>query len=133
MRAQSLVYKLGVRIRTLRKAAGLTQEQLAEMADVSVNFMGYVERGQRAPSIKTLEQIAQALNVLPKNLFEFLDGEANELPYETLLVALRKCEPDDLRALIQIAKKLGSQSSWEPQAGETQSASEHLISTQVAP
>ena len=48
VRTQSLVYKLGVRIRTLRKAAGLTQEQLAEIADISVNFMGYVERGQRA-------------------------------------------------------------------------------------
>ena len=107
MKTQSLVYKLGVRIRALRKAAGLTQEQLAEEADVSVNFIGYVERGQRAPSIKTLEQITQALNVNPKDLFEFLDDEANELVYETLLAVLRKCEPEDLRALIKIAKKLG--------------------------
>ena len=118
VRTQSLVYKLGVRIRTLRKAAGLTQEQLAETADISVNFMGYVERGQRAPSIKTLEQIAQGLNVHPKDLFEFLEDESNELLYETLIAALRKCTSDDLRALIQIAKKLGGQSSEEPQVGE---------------
>ena len=119
MRTQNLVYKLGVRIRTLRKAAGLTQEQLAEVAAVSVNFMGYVERGQRAPSIKTLEQIAQALNVRPKDLFEFLEDGGNGPLYETLLAASRKCAPDDLHALIQIVKKLGSQRSGEPQVGET--------------
>ena len=110
MRTQSLVYKLGVRIRTLRKAAGLTQEQLAEVADISVNFIGYVERGQRAPSIQTLERIAQGLNVRPKDLFEFLEDESNELLYETLIAALRKCTSDDLHALIQIAKKLAGQS-----------------------
>lgn len=118
MKTQSLAYKLGVRIRTLRKAAGLTQEQLAEVADVSVNFIGYVERGQRTPSIKTLEQITQALNVRPKDLFEFLEDESNELLYETLIAVLRKCAPDDLRALIQIAKKLGSQSSDKTQVEE---------------
>lgn len=114
MRTQSLVYKLGVRIRTVRKAAGLTQEQLAEVADISVNFMGYVERGQRAPSIQTLERIAQGLDVHPKNLFDFLEDESNELLCETLIAALRKCTPDDLRSLIQIAKKLGGQSLEEP-------------------
>ena len=118
VKTQSLAYKLGVRIRTLRKAAGLTQEQLAEVADVSVNFIGYVERGQRAPSIKTLEQIAQALNVRPKDLFEFLEDESDELLYETLIAVLRKCAPADLRALIQIAKKLGAQSSGKTQADE---------------
>ena len=117
MRTQSLVYKLGVRIRTLRKAAGLTQEQLAETSDISVNFIGYVERGQRAPSIKTLERIARGLNVRPKDLFDFLEDESNELLCETLIAALRKCTSDDLRSLIQIAKKLAGQSSEETQMG----------------
>jgi transcriptional regulator with XRE-family HTH domain len=110
VRTQSLVYKLGVKIRILRKAAGLTQEQLAEAADVSVNFMGYVERGQRAPSIQTLERIAQALNVAPKALFDFSEDEGRELLCETLLAEARKCTPDDLRALIQVAKQLGNKS-----------------------
>ena len=110
VRTQSLVYKLGVKIRILRKAAGLTQEQLAEAADMSVNFIGYVERGQRAPSIQTLEQIAQALNVAPKALFEFSEDEEHELLCDTLLATTRKCAPDDLRALIQVAKQLGNKS-----------------------
>ncbi len=71
--------------------------------------------GDSAPSIKTLERIAQALNIRPKDLFEFLEDESNELLYETLIAALRKCTSDDLRALIQIAKKLAGQSSEETQ------------------
>ena len=107
---QSLVYKLGVKIRALRKAAGLTQEQLAEAADVSTNFIGYVERGQRALSIKTLDRIAQVLNVTPKDLFEFSEGQVSELLYETLVPELRKCTIEDLRALTPLAQRLSRRS-----------------------
>ncbi len=108
LRTQSLVYKLGVKIRTLRKAAGLTQEQLAEAADVSTNFIGYVERGQRALSIKTLERIARPLNVIPKDLFEFSEGSIDEFLLEMLLAELRKCGIEDLRALTPLAQRLSS-------------------------
>ena len=68
-KTHSLICQLGVKIQTLWKVAGLTQKQLAEAAEVSTNFIGYVERGQRAISIKTLERIAQALNVKLKDFF----------------------------------------------------------------
>ena len=110
MRTQTLTYKLGVKIRILREAAGLTQEQLAEAADISVKFTGYVERGQRAPSIKTLEQIAKALKVAPKELFEFPDDEEKELAYQTLLVELRKCSTDDIRTITEAVKGLSTSS-----------------------
>ena len=111
LRTQSLMYKLGVKIRTLRKVAGLTQEQLAEAANVSTNFIGYVERGQRALSIKTLERIAQALDVTPKDMFEFTEGNVDELRYEELLAELRKCTEDDLRVLGILAERLSAGSS----------------------
>lgn len=110
LRTQSLIYKLGIKIRTLRKVAGLTQEQLAEAADVSPNFIGYVERGQRALSIKTLERIARALNVPPRDLFEFSAGDRNDVHYEALLTELRKCSLDDLRVLAPLAERLSKQS-----------------------
>ncbi len=111
LRTQSLMYKLGLKIRTLRKMAGLTQEQLAEAAEVSTNFIGYVERGQRALSIKTLDRIAQALDVSPKDMFEFTEGNADELFYEELLTELRKCTEDDLRVLGILAERLSAGSS----------------------
>ena len=106
LRTQSLMYKLGVKIRTLRKRAGLTQEQLAEAAEVSVNFIGYIERGERAVSIKTLDRIAKALEVTPRNLFEFSEGDIDESSYEALLKELRKCTQDDLLVLTKLAARL---------------------------
>ncbi|TPO05166.1 helix-turn-helix transcriptional regulator [Mesorhizobium sp. B1-1-5] len=47
----------------LRAAAGLTQEQVAERADISQQYISGLERGQRNPSLETLYKIAQALSV----------------------------------------------------------------------
>jgi len=110
VRTQTLTYKLGVKIRILREAAGLTQERLAEAADISVKFTGYIERGQRSPSIKTLEKIAKALEVAPKELFEFPDDGEKEIACQTLLVELRKCSLDDIRTLTGVVKQLSTSS-----------------------
>ena len=42
---------IGDRIREVRKSKGLTQEQLAEKADMSVNFLGEIERNQKTSRI----------------------------------------------------------------------------------
>jgi transcriptional regulator with XRE-family HTH domain len=55
--------ELGERIRTERKKRGLTQGQLAEMADISESFMGHIERGGRTLSIETLAKLANSLNL----------------------------------------------------------------------
>ena len=55
----------------LRKSCSLTQEQLAEAADYSVEFISYMERGQHGPSMEGIERLARALNVKESTLFEF--------------------------------------------------------------
>ena len=54
---------LGHRIRTTRKRARLTQEQLASMVGISLPFLGHVERGTRIPSAETLVSFANVLHV----------------------------------------------------------------------
>ena len=54
---------LGRRIRAERRKQELTQEQLAEMADISDSFMGHIERGGRILSVETLLKIANALSL----------------------------------------------------------------------
>ena len=49
----------------------MTQEQLAEDALVSVDFLSLIERGINAPSFDTLEKLAIALDVPVKHFFEF--------------------------------------------------------------
>lgn len=63
--------KLGRRIALLRLKANLTQAQLAEASDYSVDFIGLVERGINSPSVGGLERIAKAMRVKPRDLFEF--------------------------------------------------------------
>ncbi len=53
---------LGNRIRQERQKRGITQEQLAEMVDISTNFMSLIENG-RNMSVETLVKIAKALGV----------------------------------------------------------------------
>ncbi len=62
---------LGENIRTKRKGAGFSQEKLAEKADLSPNYIGYVERGDQTISVDSLSRIAAALKV---SLEELLRG-----------------------------------------------------------
>lgn len=63
--------KFGKRLQTLRRQAGLTQEQLAEATGISVDFISLVERGINAPSFDNLEKLAKALGVPIRVLFDF--------------------------------------------------------------
>ncbi|MDQ0492331.1 helix-turn-helix domain-containing protein [Paenibacillus brasilensis] len=55
--------QMGIRIRAIRKAKGLTQQQLAELSGLDDAYIGSVERGERNFSIDTLEKVLTALNV----------------------------------------------------------------------
>ena len=64
-------YKLmGQRIREHRKKKGLTQEQLAELIDISPSFMGHIERGSRCASLPTLVRLCWALGVTADELLQ---------------------------------------------------------------
>lgn len=52
---------LGLQIRELRKSKGLSQEQLALMAEVDRSYIGGIERGERNVSFLTLVKIANCL------------------------------------------------------------------------
>lgn len=63
---------IGRNIQTLRKIAGFSQEELADLAGLHRTYVGSVERGERNISIDAIVQIANALKTAPKDLFENL-------------------------------------------------------------
>lgn len=63
--------KIGVRIADLRKEKGLTQEKLAELAHLNRTFVGYIEKGDRNPSVETITKIAKVLGVSLDEIFKF--------------------------------------------------------------
>lgn len=54
---------VGANIGRLRRARGLTQEELAFRSGIDLTYMGGIERGRRNPSLMVMARIAKALNV----------------------------------------------------------------------
>lgn len=62
----------GRRVAEVRKARGLTQQQLAEKLDVSLVSIAYIETGKRWPRLATLHRVADCLGVSLGELFREL-------------------------------------------------------------
>lgn len=68
----AIVRKFSKRLKELRKKNGLTQEKLAEIADISYKNVQYLEsKNPTCPSLITLNKIAKALKVTPSKLINF--------------------------------------------------------------
>lgn len=59
---------IGSTIRTLREARGLTRQELAAAAEISVQMLAKVEQGRKAPSAATLARLAKSLGIEPPDL-----------------------------------------------------------------
>lgn len=99
--ASELVRRLGARLRELRDARGLTQEQLGEKAGISWHFVSSIERGRKGATTDTLAKLAALLDVTLSELFLGVD---KPLPKETkrLETALAGKSPDAQRHILRI-------------------------------
>ena len=66
--SQKLYRILGETIRTERKKAKLSQEKLAEKADLNRNYIGEIERAEKKITVETLWKLAKALNIRVRDL-----------------------------------------------------------------
>ncbi len=62
--------KLGQKIKALRKLKGLSQEKLANLAEIDRTYLPTIEKGERNVSIEVVEKLAKALDVKIKDLFD---------------------------------------------------------------
>lgn len=105
---------LGKRIRQLRQSQldKLTQEDLAEQADISVSFLSMIERGERAPHIETLIRLAGALDVSISELFLCAESEQEPQALDPMLkpiaefVRSRALTRRDIDRLLGVAKAM---------------------------
>jgi len=65
--------KFGERVRALRKAAGISQEALANQAQMHRTYLSGIERGERNVSLINIVKIAKALNVSLRELVGDVD------------------------------------------------------------
>ena len=71
---------LGKRIKSLRKEAGMSQEELAFKASISPAHLGQIERALKNPTLDTIDSIAKALEIPLSQLF---DGAGNFVVTDT--------------------------------------------------
>ncbi|MBY9077987.1 helix-turn-helix transcriptional regulator [Paenibacillus sp. HN-1] len=102
---------VGDRIRDIRKAKGLTQQQLAELSNLDDAYIGSVERGERNFSIDSLEKIVDALKVHPSELFQSYD-KTNKLEtaqreaIDEYAVAVSRLGVEEIERMKRIVKEI---------------------------
>jgi transcriptional regulator with XRE-family HTH domain len=69
----TLLEEFGIAIRARREELGLSQELLAELANLHRTYIGSIERGERNVSLKNIIKLCAALKIKPSDLMKTLD------------------------------------------------------------
>ena len=69
---------LGKRIKSLRKSKGHTQERLAEIIDISANYLAGIERGEANPTLALLQRLSTGLEISLPELFQYRQEEGQQ-------------------------------------------------------
>lgn len=69
----SVLILLGKNVRQSRERRELTQEKLAEIADIDPTYVSGIERGLRNPGIKNVARLAKALGITTAELCKGVD------------------------------------------------------------
>lgn len=102
---EEILLQLGQTIKAARRAAGVTQEELAEKVDITSRFLMGIENEGRNPSFLVLHGISQLLNIPPENFFNS-ENAITENEKEQLIRLLSQCDERDIRVLTATAKGL---------------------------
>lgn len=63
--------KFGIRLRTLRKEKGLSQEELALKSGLNRPYVSAIEKGKRNVSLEVMEKLAGAMDIEIRELIDF--------------------------------------------------------------
>jgi len=101
MSSKDLNRWIGSQIYKARVARKLSQEALAEAADVSRVFISQLENGNGAAKIDTYYRVACALDI---SLCELFRGNENDGLLDDILFLLNDCSPDEIRAYMELLR-----------------------------
>lgn len=117
---QEYAFRIGQQIRSLRKAKGLTQSTLAELAELNGKFLGTVERGETTLTVSRLLRLAAALEVPVTTIIEpagsFHSTKVSKKDIISLITTnLHKLSASDLLALYRYSAFLQAGSDDTPE------------------
>ena len=99
-------HMIGLRIRELRKKAGLSQERVAESADITAKHLSSIELGKENPTVETLLKLSLVFRVELGELLNY-QHQAPRKDLEARIAAMLKTlSDDDLRRAFKLLRGL---------------------------
>lgn len=100
-------FNIGDRIHELRVQNGLSQERLALRANITTTYLGLLERNQKNPTVKVIEQLCSQLNI---SLSDFFSPSPAEKPVDAvsmqILAQISDRSEDEKLAILQTVKDM---------------------------
>ena len=102
------IMEMGRRVRLRREFLGLSRDELANLVDVSSQFIADIEYGHKGMSIQTLYKMSRALHIsadyfLAGKVYPEEDEETQRLR-EEIHSTLEKCSKEQLKSVSQIVR-----------------------------
>lgn len=94
---------MGKNISLMRNKSNMTQEQLAEKADVSTVFISQIETAVRKPSLETIYKISTALNTTIDTL---IGNQSMQAKYDEILSLISHKNETELAFIIGILREI---------------------------
>jgi len=108
-----ILKKFSQRLKQIRIEAGLTQMELAQLTNLSTNYISLLERGKRSPSLPTIDLLAKRLGVPLKVLLDIDENEEESTPArakadyrEKLNRLLMVRDSSEVKLVYEVAKKI---------------------------
>jgi len=97
---------IGKRIQELRKARGLSQEKIAEKADISSTYLSRIECGRENPTLDMLIKLADALEVEIWEMFDFGHVKSHKELKNSLQSILKTADEPTLRLALKVIRAI---------------------------
>ena len=97
---------IGKNIRKRRDELGIKQEKLAEMVDLSVSYMGAIERGEKLPKLKAFIRIANALEISADTLLSGVLEVGNQIVASELSKELSGLSKSDQIRILNVLRTM---------------------------
>lgn len=97
-------YKIGQQIRKIRKAHGLSQEELAEKVGISTPHMSHIETGNTKLSLPVFVDIANALQVRTDDLLDSPSAATISVSQDEITKVLERCSAQEAKVIVDVVK-----------------------------
>lgn len=94
--------ELGKKLREARNNAGLTQEALAEKAEIGVMYLGEIERGVKMPSLRIFIKIIDALDISSDYILRDVLPSGKEYVLDDVTEKLSQLTPQQRKGAVEI-------------------------------